>query len=283
MPYVPTGGMFPEPPQAFNDFLCFGPITRYATDLSLMFSAMSGGPSESLKLDKPVDLSNVKFYYMLNDGGSPISTLVDGRITDVIIKVAKFFENDHKARVQQVNFSRFMMGSGFFGATMNYTNTPKMRELVTCGHGEINPFIEVVKFMFGSSHHTLPIILLCFMEYLPSSINRQSEANRRSIAAMKSLRSKLHKFLGEDSVLLFPTWPTLAPKHNQTLFRPFDLNYTTIINTMSVPSTHATLGLDPYSKLPIGLQVIAGPGQDRLSIAVAVELERKFGGWVPPS
>lgn len=90
-------------------------------------------------------------------------------------------------------------------------------------------------------------------------------------------------YTGDNAVLFFPTWPTLAPKHNQTLLRSFDVNYTTVVNTMSVPSTHCPMGLDSYSGLPTGLQVIAGPGQDRLSLSIAAELENKFGGWAAPS
>jgi len=42
------------------------------------------------------------------------------------------------------------------------------------------------------------------------------------------------------------------------------------------------LGLSK-SGLPVGLQVIASPLNDHLSIAVAEELEKGFGGWVSPS
>jgi fatty acid amide hydrolase 2 len=31
------------------------------------------------------------------------------------------------------------------------------------------------------------------------------------------------------------------------------------------------------------VQVAAAPGRDHVSIAVAMELERVFGGWVPPN
>ena len=34
--------------------------------------------------------------------------------------------------------------------------------------------------------------------------------------------------------------------------------------------------------LPLGVQVVAAPGHDHVSIAVAVELERAAGGWVDP-
>jgi fatty acid amide hydrolase 2 len=31
------------------------------------------------------------------------------------------------------------------------------------------------------------------------------------------------------------------------------------------------------------VQVVPAPGRDHVSIAVAMELERVFGGWVPPN
>jgi len=41
------------------------------------------------------------------------------------------------------------------------------------------------------------------------------------------------------------------------------------------------MGLNPRG-LPVGVQVAAGLDRDHVSIAVALELERVFGGWVPP-
>ena len=50
---------------------------------------------------------------------------------------------------------------------------------------------------------------------------------------------------------------------------------------MELPATQVPLGLDAEG-LPLGVQVVAGPARDHLSIAVALVLEREFGGWVPP-
>ena len=41
------------------------------------------------------------------------------------------------------------------------------------------------------------------------------------------------------------------------------------------------MGLTPAG-LPVGVQVAARHGADHLSIAIALELEAVFGGWVPP-
>ena len=58
--------------------------------------------------------------------------------------------------------------------------------------------------------------------------------------------------------------------------------YTAIINVMQFPATQVPLGLSSEG-LPLGVQVVAGPGRDHVCIAVAQELERQFGGWVPPA
>jgi len=64
--------------------------------------------------------------------------------------------------------------------------------------------------------------------------------------------------------------------------RPFNFVYTAIINVMQLPATQIPLGLG-RDGVPLGVQVIAAPARDHLTIAVAHQLEREFGGWVPPS
>ncbi len=48
-----------------------------------------------------------------------------------------------------------------------------------------------------------------------------------------------------------------------------------------MPATQVPLGLG-RKRLPVGVQVAAARGNDHVSIAVAMELERALGGWVPP-
>jgi len=46
--------------------------------------------------------------------------------------------------------------------------------------------------------------------------------------------------------------------------------------------TQVPLGLNREG-LPLGVQVAGPHGRDHLTIAVALELEKEFGGWVPPA
>jgi fatty acid amide hydrolase 2 len=54
-----------------------------------------------------------------------------------------------------------------------------------------------------------------------------------------------------------------------------------VFNLLGLPVTQVPLGLNAAG-VPLGVQVVAGMDDDHVSIAVAMELERRFGGWVPP-
>ncbi len=88
--------------------------------------------------------------------------------------------------------------------------------------------------------------------------------------------------LGENGVMLYPPFPTTAPRHHAPLLQPWQFMYTAIINAVEMPATAVPLGLDERG-LPTGVQVIASHGNDHVAIAVAMELERELGGWAPPS
>jgi fatty acid amide hydrolase 2 len=84
-----------------------------------------------------------------------------------------------------------------------------------------------------------------------------------------------------DGVLLHPPAPKVAPKHGRTVGRLWWIHPMIPFNLAGVPVTQVPLGLNRRG-LPLGVQVAAGHGHDEVGIAVALELERVFGGWVPP-
>ncbi|MDX1498138.1 MAG: amidase family protein, partial [Salinisphaeraceae bacterium] len=93
--------------------------------------------------------------------------------------------------------------------------------------------------------------------------------------------AQLLDLIGDNGVLLYPSYTRPAPRHYLPVARTFDWVYTGIINVMQLPSTQVPLGLNAKG-LPLGIQVVGAPGHDHETIAVAMELERQFGGWVPP-
>lgn len=146
-----------------------------------------------------------------------------------------------------------------------------------------NPIIELIKSTFGMSEHTLPTLGLGLLEKLP--INDNGETREDFEAELNHLRSEFEKLLGTDGVLIFPSFPSIAPYHNQALLtNPLDWAvYFGYINSIGLPSTQIPLGLSKRGdRMPVGVQLIAGRYCDRLTIRLAQLFERDLGGWVEP-
>eukprot|EP00388_Colpodella_angusta_P044055 GDKK01061574.1.p1 GENE.GDKK01061574.1~~GDKK01061574.1.p1 ORF type:complete len:243 (-),score=30.53 GDKK01061574.1:451-1179(-) len=169
---------------------------------------------------------------------------------------------------------------------------------------QLNPFGEFAKWIVGTSEHTIPSIGLLMIEavedfFIPAA-TRQKD---RDMA--KQLIEDVERELGDDGVIITPTYPNPAPKHHQPLWNPLQFQYTALFNSLQLPTTAVPLwdpmaigktAPSPYDArrshvrpevmadfhLPRGVQVSAKWGNDILAISVAAELERMFGGYKPP-
>lgn len=64
----------------------------------------------------------------------------------------------------------------------------------------------------------------------------------------------LQGLLGDNGVLIFPTFMSSAYYFNETYTNIFNFMYLTVANILGIPATHCTMGLNKRG-LPIGLQV----------------------------
>jgi fatty acid amide hydrolase 2 len=133
---------------------------------------------------------------------------------------------------------------------------------------------ELTRLLLGRSRHTLPALLVVALEGLS---NRFPGKKQALVEVGRALQAELEGVLGERGVLLFPPYSRPAPRHSMPLLTPFDFVCTGLFNVLEFPST--TLPVMWHAGLPVGVQVIARRGNDALTIAVAAELERAFGGW----
>ena len=116
------------------------------------------------------------------------------------------------------------------------------------------------------------------VERLPKLLPARS---KRMCELGLELKRELLTLLGPNGVMIFPSYATPAPRHRKALLPPIHWAYAAILNVLEVPVTQVPLGLNPHG-LPLGVQVVGSHGADAVTIAVAEELERGFGGWVPP-
>jgi fatty acid amide hydrolase 2 len=156
-------------------------------------------------------------------------------------------------------------------------STRDFSSTLTNGKSYLNGYHELLrKFLFRSTH-TLPAIGLVILEAIPNKYNKHFHT------LAHKFYNEIQVLLGHDGVLFFPTFPTSVPVHGwPVLMNTFDYIYCGIINALGLPSTQCPLGLD-RQQLPLGIQCIAGRGHDQLTLAVAQEIEKAIGGWVPHS
>ena len=220
-----------------------------------------------------VDLSTLTVLQVPDNGRTPVSGELRAAQERAVEHLASL-----GARIERPHFKLLERSYDLWGAALHAHGTHSFSELLGDGH-KVNGLYEVLRWAAGASPHTLPAILLAAFEW---SADFPRGRGDRFLTMAEQLRTELHEALGDHGVMLYPSYARTAPPHYQPLLRPFQWVYTAILNVLHVPATQVPMGLDRKG-LPLGLQVVAAPGRDDLTIAVALELERAFGGWVPPA
>ncbi|CAL1686570.1 unnamed protein product [Lasius platythorax] len=260
--------------------LTFGPMARYAEDLGLLMRVLMSKCDRNLRLNEPVNLRQLKVYYRFSmDKAFGILPIVPEMEDCVQRAVKHFMQNDIRAEklpiewpteVVEIVFTELVKAKNAPNILID-ANDPKVKK---------NPVIEMLKTLFGLSQHTKQatfynILMETRFLFSESDISHYTKQGT-------AIRQKLLDLLGEDGVFICPTFRCPAILPGLSICETLSMGYCAIFNTFGFPALHVPMGLN-HEGLPIGVQVIAAPYQDRLCLAIAKELETAFGGWVPPS
>lgn len=264
------------------EFLATGPMCRYVQDIIPMLKVLAAGNAHLLKLDQKVDIRNLRYFYIEDDGGSPLVTPVQSELRAAQHKIVKHLEKAYGIKAKKITLGKLKAAVPmYFSKLASVEEAHTFCQELALKKGSINVWMELLKWCLCCSKHTFPGLLLGVLEKL-NNHHKQSDDFPKLLAMCADLKQEMKELLGDDGVLLFPSHPTVAPYHGQPLFRPFNFCYTAVINILLFPSTQCPLGLGSEG-LPLGIQVVANHHQDHLTLAVASELEKAFGGWVCPS
>ena len=277
---VPNTGQYPatDSPQGLR-FLSTGPLARRAEDLPLLLSLLAGPDGEcagcepmALRDPEAVDIASLRVLDMRGDG----FTRVQQRLRSAQRRVSEHLRS-LGCDVGKLRLPKLRHGLEIWSAMMEEGNEQTFGTLLGNGE-EIDFWPAMLRFLVGRSPHTLPALGLVAAERV---VKRLGDRSEQVIALAGELRAELEDRLGDDGVMLYPSYASVAPKHGAPLMPPTRWVYTALLNVMEMPSTQVPLGLD-HEGLPLGIQVAAKRGNDHLTLAVARELERRFGGWIPP-
>ncbi|XP_053485494.1 fatty-acid amide hydrolase 2-B [Ictalurus furcatus] len=270
-------GQLPPASGLQEDILSTGPMCRYAEDLLPMLKIMAGANADKLSLSSEVDLKKLRFFSVADDGGSLWTSPVDKQLVEAQRKVIQRIEADLGVKVKEMSFPQLKYSSHIWETCMDLPDKDgkppqPLAELLADGGSTVWPVWELIKRIFGKSDHTLASIGLAL---------KGSKSSPYYLKMKEALQRDMDKVLGTDGVLLYPSHPLLAPKHHHPLFTVYNFSYTGIFNALALPVTQCPLGLSEEG-LPLGVQVVGGKLQDRLTLAVALYLEKAFGGWRNP-
>lgn len=275
-------GVWPEKVGAAESFaLSIGPMCRFACDLKPMLQILAGEEAKELKLDDPVDLMELNYFYQENDGNANFSLPIDGDIRAAMDKVVQHIQIKLSSKPQRVQLQKLAHSLELFMANTMDEEYRGFDARLAEFDGCLDPYAELFNWFIGGSMNTLPAILYVIYERI-FRIKYDSPEYHQHVKECNELRQEFDEMLGENGVFIYPVFSTVAPYHNEPIARGLQSNYTAIFNVLGLPSTAVPLGIGQKERLPIGLQVIANRNQDRLCLAVASELEKAFGGWVPP-
>ncbi|XP_063893389.1 fatty-acid amide hydrolase 2-B isoform X1 [Helicoverpa armigera] len=264
----------------FEEYFTLGPIARYAEDLTLLLKVLKqpGGPD--VPLDKPVDISKLKFYYMDGDG-SNVTDSIGPEVRQAMQKAKDHIKNTYNIEVKPLKIKNIEhMWETSIRILLNikhvrniYTDPEKRDQWVSV-------WPEVLKTMIGMSNHNFICVcygpLTKFFDALPKSYYK------KLLSIFDEIKAEFDKVLTDDVVLLHPTFPTPAHLHYRIYYKFLNCGYLTMFNALGLPVTQCPIGLTRKG-LPVGIQIAANKCNDHLTIAVAKEFEKAFGGWIPPN
>ena len=268
---VPRTGQVPSFAGMFDSMQQIGPMARWVEDLIYLLPIIAGpdniDPSihpVALGSTADVDISSLRIAYYTDNGSNVTAT---PETVAAVERAAKYLEslgakvtqdapNDLLRQIAEIR-GGIQRGDG--GAWID-------RMAARAGTTKTHPLLRR-----GGDAITTPQ----FTDLLEQLDNTRSKL--------------LGWFTSKYDLIVCPVHPTPAEPYlpegqypaNAAPGGPTNPGYTGIYNTLGWPSAVVRAGTSPDG-LPIGIQMIARPWNDHVSLAAALQLESKTGGWQRP-
>ncbi|XP_043595996.1 fatty-acid amide hydrolase 2-like isoform X2 [Bombus pyrosoma] len=261
--------------ESFALYCTPGTMVRYAEDLSLMMKIMCQSEEMRKKFEQKVCLKDMKFFYLENC--YPVSDSISKDVKQAMKKLRTHIETTYGFKVEKAQLPAMKFALDMT-ALLLLINLDDINDDIKCA-GSSRCLFEELKAICGMSQNMLSTITYIVMKWV---YHKVPESYQRKMSAKKDeLKKQLEELLGDNGVLIFPTFISSAYYFNETYTNVLNFMHLTVANVLGIPATHCTMGLNKRG-LPVGFQVMANAGNDHLTIAVAKEIDETFGGWQPP-
>ena len=262
-----TGHIVPHSFGAVDSLTQNGPMARYVEDLALILSIISGPDWDDphivpMPLGNPADVDisglRVAFY---TDNGLRVPT-------DEIVAAVRSAANalaDAGCLVEE-DLPRAI------------PDNPDINNQLSQGDGQAGARRLLAKYGTTETHEWMTRLLEKASENMVS-VGEYTAA----LEQVDAYRSAMLGFMENYDVIVCPVSAFAALPHGESMTdeNRSGINYTATYNITGWPSTVVRGGTSPDG-LPIGVQVVARPWREDVSLAVAQYLEGVLGGWQKP-
>ena len=263
---IPMDGHFPPStgPLAFG--ACIGPMARRVEDLSLLFEVLKGEQTPINASPPQLNLRGQRVGWYDDDGISPVTSETK-RAVQAAASALELAGLEVIAERPPGVESAARLWIDLFSSV----SAEEMRQVYSGREAEAGPLVRSI---------------------LSVAANAESQAREKQegvIRERNNLRQALIKWMNTTALILAPVGAGPAFAHGCrrlevagetiSVFRAF--SYSQAFNVFDLPSVVVPAGRSKEG-LPIGVQIVGRPLEERAVLAAASIVEAELGGWQPP-
>ncbi|XP_065338303.1 fatty-acid amide hydrolase 2-A-like isoform X2 [Cloeon dipterum] len=263
----------------WDRFFSVALMGRYAEDLAPTLRVMAGENAAALNLQQKVDLKGMRLCYV-EDDGAVFTRSLDPEVRSALRKAVNHLEKSCGVKAEKLCIEELKDIFEIASTILLKMNAVECMFQVEPGSKEWKSVTwEWVRYFACMSDYTFPPLLYGMLKRIADKVSE--EDFREMVSCNQRIKNIFKEKLGEHGVVIFPSFTEPALLHREIYYKFLNVSYLVTFNATEMPVTNCPVGMTAQG-LPIGIQVAANPLQDRLTIAVAEELQKAFGGWVAP-
>lgn len=273
---VPSDGQTPAASGLLSLGECVGPMARHVKDLDLLFRVISDAAQFEIRHNLPPEplasLAGMRVALYYGDDTVPITEETREAIGAAAQALGKAGLEVNEAKPPGIS-----EGSRLWIDLFARAAREQLREFYQGRESEAGPLVSPALRADGSEETELG-----------AKIER-AEALAKALVERERLREKILRWMKTTPLILMPVGAAPAFAHGAarvdvrgqslSIFRAF--GYTHAANVFGLPSAAVPAGRSGEG-LPIGVQIIGRPLEERIVLAAAAAIEEALGGWQRP-
>lgn len=256
---------------------CIGPMARSVADLSLLFGVIAEATQfemsdrDSSEAHRVAALRGLRVARYTDDGVAPVT-----RETQNSVVAAAKALSESGLEVDEAKPPGVADGFRLWIELFSRAVTVQLREFYRGREDQAGPQVST---MLGKLHERTD---------LDDRVN-EAEKLANAVLERERLREELLRWMKTTPLIIAPVGATSAFEHGArrvdvngesiSVWRAF--SYSQTFNVFGLPSVVVPAGRT-RAGLPIGVQIVGRPFEERTVLAVAEIIERALGGWQSP-